>query len=67
MSRILRRRAVLEKTGLSKSTMYEQIEAGLFPKPVQLSLRTVGWLEDEINEWIGSRKPTSPQSIEKQK
>lgn len=57
MSKILRRKQVIEKTGLSKSTLYEEIEAGNFPKPVLLSKRTVGWLESQVDDWIRARKP----------
>lgn len=56
MSKILRRKAVVEKTGLSKSTIYEAIDLDKFPKPVRLTERTVGWLESDIDEWIKSRK-----------
>ena len=59
MTKILRLRAVIEKTGLSKSTIYDAIESGNFPKPVRLSIRTVGWIESDIEEWISSRKPTN--------
>jgi prophage regulatory protein len=47
----------MEKTGLSKSTMYQEIDLGKFPKPVHLSARTVGWLESEVDDWIQARKP----------
>ena len=37
--RILRLRPVLERTGLSRSTLYRKVTEGAFPKPVQLSAR----------------------------
>ena len=53
---ILRRRHVEQRTGLSRSDalpIYEGRRA--FPKPVQLGLRAVGWLESDIRKWITAR------------
>lgn len=37
--RILRIKAVLGRTGLSRSTMYRKMQNGTFPKSVQISTR----------------------------
>lgn len=52
MIKILRLKQVKERTGLSKSTIYEEMSLGRFPKSFKLSSRTVGWEEDKINKWI---------------
>ncbi len=52
---ILRRPQVQQRTGLSRSTLYQYIKDGDFPKPVQLGLRAVGWLESDITNWIATR------------
>lgn len=52
---ILRLRDVKERTGLSRSTIYELMATGEFPKQVQLTLRSVGWSEDEVHDWILAR------------
>jgi prophage regulatory protein len=52
---ILRRRQVEARTGLARSTIYQYIKDGAFPKPVQLGPRAVGWLESEVTEWIERR------------
>lgn len=52
---ILRRKQVQARTGLSRSTIYLYMKAGLFPKPVALGPRAVGWIEAEVNEWIAAR------------
>jgi prophage regulatory protein len=54
-NKILRRPEVEERTGLSRSSLYESIKKGLFPKPLKLSARSIGWAESTINEWIESR------------
>ena len=52
---ILRRRHVEQRTGLSRSTLYQYIKDGDFPPPVQLGLRAVGWLESDVSDWISAR------------
>ena len=52
---ILRRRQVEQRTGLSRSTLYQYIKDGNFPKPVPLGPRAVGWLEAEVRDWIATR------------
>ena len=50
---ILRRKQVENRTGLSRSSIYLKISKKEFPPPVSLGARAVGWLESEINDWIG--------------
>ena len=50
--RILRLPAVLERTGLSRSTMYRKIQEGTFPKQIALSTRCAGWRESAVSEWM---------------
>ena len=52
---ILRRKQVQARTGLSRSTIYLYIKVGLFPKPVALGPRAVGWIESEVSDWIAKR------------
>ena len=53
--RILRRPAVETTTGLSRSTIYQHMQAGTFPKPIRLGAKAVGWLESEVVAWIKAR------------
>jgi len=52
----LRCRAVQDLTGLSRSTLYDLMARGEFPRPVHLSVRAVAWPESEITAWLESRK-----------
>ena len=52
---ILRRKQVEIRTGLARSTIYQYIKDGVFPKPVQLGPRAVGWIESEVSAWITER------------
>lgn len=49
---ILRLPEVKKRTGLARSTIYLRITNGVFPKPISLGGRAVGWLDSEIDEWI---------------
>jgi prophage regulatory protein len=50
--RILRIKSVLDRTGLSRSTLYRKIQEGSFPKQVRIGIRCAGWRESAINEWL---------------
>ena len=50
--RILRLKSVLERTGLSRSTVYRKVQARTFPKPLKISERCIGWRESDIAAWL---------------
>jgi prophage regulatory protein len=50
--RIIRLPTVLNRTGLSRSTLYRKIAEGTFPAQVQISVHGAGWWESAINRWI---------------
>jgi prophage regulatory protein len=62
-TRVLRMIDACKKTGLCPSTIYDLVSRGLFPRPFQLvpGGRAVGWLEDDIDWWILSRKAAAKQ------
>jgi|KBSMisStaDraftv2_1062788.scaffolds.fasta_scaffold2527476_1 prophage regulatory protein len=51
----LRDRQVTAATGIPRSTRYELMDKGLFPKPVKLSPRIVAWSAAEIAAWQAER------------
>jgi prophage regulatory protein len=55
MQKLLRLPQVIERTSLRRSTIYEMMQAGNFPKPVKLNLRSNGWIEAEITAFIEAR------------
>ncbi len=61
--KILRRPDVQARTGLSRSALYDAIKKGLFPKPIKLTERAVGWAESAISQWIDSRIQGSKESL----
>ena len=54
MDRILRIENVLDRTGLSRSTLYRKIQEGTFPEQIAISLRCTGWRESAVNQWMRS-------------
>ncbi|KTT68146.1 helix-turn-helix transcriptional regulator [Sphingomonas sanguinis] len=50
--RILRLKAVLDETGLYRSTLYRKMANGTFPRNIQLSTRCVGWRASAVEEWL---------------
>ncbi len=53
--RVLKLKAVIEKTTLCHSTIYKLISEGHFPKPIDLTSRAVGWVDSEVDNWIMSK------------
>lgn len=49
--RFIRLQDVLRICGKSRSSVYDAIKKGNFPKPVKLHGRSSGWLQNEIEEW----------------
>ncbi len=53
--RFLRIDEVIGKVGLSRPTIWRLERAGEFPRRRQLGRNSVGWVEDEIEQWMQSR------------
>lgn len=54
----LRRPAVQDLTGLSRSTIYDLMAKGAFPRPVRLTKKSVAWPESAIVAWLAQRPAT---------
>ncbi|WP_375392039.1 helix-turn-helix transcriptional regulator [uncultured Sphingomonas sp.] len=52
VERIIRLRTVLDRTGLSRTTLYRKIGEGTFPRQVPISTNGAGWYESAVNRWI---------------
>jgi prophage regulatory protein len=50
--RLVRLPEILQRTGLSKQTIYRLEGDGRFPGRRKLGLRAVGWAESAVNAWI---------------
>jgi prophage regulatory protein len=59
---ILRLPAVKTSTGLSRSTIYLRIAQGVFPRPVSLGGRAVGWPAHEVTALNAARIAGRPDA-----
>ena len=57
--RILRRPAVEDITGLSRTSIYAGMANGTFPLNVKITGKAVGWRESDIAAWVASRQPAA--------
>ncbi|PZW40205.1 AlpA family transcriptional regulator [Pseudomonas sp. URMO17WK12:I2] len=71
---VLRLRKVVERLGISRSTIYDWMNPKsprhdpTFPLPIKLSVSSrgaVGWLESEICWWLESRRAITQESARK--
>ena len=53
--RIVRLPEVMLRTGLSRSSIYNFLSEGTFPKRIKLGQRSMGFIEADINVWISSK------------
>lgn len=67
VTRIIRIQEVLHRCALTRASLYRQISNGSFPSQRLLSPygRSVGWLEEDIEQWISSRQPAKAVIPEK--
>ena len=52
MGKVLRTKAVCERIGLSRTTLWRRVRDGLFPPPLRLGGNAVGWREQVVEEWL---------------
>ncbi|MCF6808195.1 AlpA family transcriptional regulator [Thiotrichales bacterium 19S9-12] len=55
MKNILRLPQVISVTNLSRATIYRLISQGDFPKQIKLGVRSSGWVQNEIDQWLDNR------------
>lgn len=53
--RLLRLPEVCSIVGLGRSSIYEGVKSGTFPRPIKLSRRAVCWSSTSIETWISER------------
>lgn len=61
--RIIRLKTVLDRTGLSRSTLYRKIAEGTFPRQVPISIHGAGWHESAVSHWISDPAGWRPHPV----
>ena len=57
MNKFIRLNQVKEKTGLSRSSIYQFIKEGKFPAQVTVGHRAAAWVDSEVDDCINGRIP----------
>lgn len=57
--KILRRTQIEQMLGISRSSIYQMMADGEFPRPLKLGRRAVGWRSDDIETWLNDLQETS--------
>jgi prophage regulatory protein len=52
---LLRLPQVQNRTGLSRSAIYQRVREGTFPPPIKLGERASAWQETAVALWISQR------------
>lgn len=58
-AQLLRLPAVIDRTGLSRSSIYRHEAAGAFPKRIKLGEHASAWLAADVDRWIAERVAAS--------
>lgn len=59
---IIRERDRFAMTGLSRIQWWRLEKLGRVPKRIQISTNSVGWLKDEIEEWLRDKAAARGQA-----
>ena len=58
--KLLDRREVEGTVKMPRSSLYQTMAEGNFPKPIRVGKRSVRWFEDKIAAWMESRERAGP-------
>ena len=57
-SDLLTLKEVLDYVKKSKTSVYKEVKAGTFPKPLRIGMRKIAWSISDIQKWISNREKT---------
>jgi prophage regulatory protein len=60
--RIIRLKTVLDRTGLSRSTIYRKMGEGTFPPRLKIGVHGAGWHESAIDRWVANPAAYRPDN-----
>lgn len=58
MTEVLRPKDVCARLKISRSTLYQWVATGRFPRQARFGERAVGWRSDDVERWLKSRIPS---------
>lgn len=61
-TQLVRPKEVMQRLGLSRSTLYQYVKDGKFPRPFRISERATGWRLEQIEDYVRRRERFSGRS-----
>ncbi|MBX9612464.1 MAG: AlpA family phage regulatory protein [Burkholderiales bacterium] len=61
---IYRKKIVLAKFGISETTLRRWMQDEGFPRPLQLGPRAVGWMSDQVEQWLATRPVANTNAVD---
>lgn len=65
--RILRRPEVEAQCGFKRAHLYKLIGEGMFPRPLRIGVRAVGWDSTEVEQWVAEQLQRRPNRCGRQR
>jgi prophage regulatory protein len=63
--RFLSMKQVLERVGLSRTTLYERMDAGTFPQSIALGPKRIAFVESQVDAWMQAQIEAPPRRGER--
>lgn len=60
--RIITTREMIQRTSLSRTTLWRLSREGVIPAPVQITPSRIGWRESQVAAWLDARTPRTPEA-----
>lgn len=54
--RIIKVPEVLERCAMSRASLYRMLQRNEFPRQVRIGIRSIGFYEHEVNQWLADRQ-----------
>lgn len=53
-TKILRTKKVLDRIGMSRTSLWRKVRDGEFPPGIKLGPNSIGWKEEVVEEWLSN-------------
>jgi prophage regulatory protein len=60
MMQLIRPSEARKILGISRSTLYAWLDAGILPRPIRLGARATAFRREELEAWLEGRARTTP-------
>jgi prophage regulatory protein len=55
---------VMEETGKCRSSIYQEMAEGTFPKSFKIGARAIAWLDEDIQKWKRAKLQAAGRKVE---